>query len=282
MNKIIYNLKQIEFQKNFEFSKAKNALNKYHLIHIKKFFSSEFTDQLDKTYLNNKKKLKKIDKNVGNLPLCFCDKSKNFSNPIDFYLKQKKSFKKNSTLKRFIYKNAHKFPNIIYNALKQKIIKFLKNYYNNQKIVSPYSINVIREVGKNTDPYFLQLHQDLRALLNKVDQHKFITIWISLDDCELKKLPGLKFYLRKFNFLLKTKKKFNRNFNKKEEELLSNSKILIPKINKGDIFIFKSLIVHGTNKNNSLKSRRSIDLRFFPHSSLPRKISSLKTKKFIF
>ena len=58
---------------------------------------------------------------------------------------------------------------------------------------------------------------------------------------------------------------------------LKNFKISTPKLDAGDILIHDSLIVHGSRKNVSKKSRVGLTLRFIEKTG---KINSLSKKKY--
>lgn len=102
-----------------------------------------------------------------------------------------------------------------------------------------------------------------------VNNNRGITVWISLDKAS-KINGGVYYYVGSHKLgLLKHKPSFAPGSSQtiKSINKLKKYKIVIPKLNPGDCIIHNSLVVHGSKKNNSNKSRRGITLRYIPFRS---------------
>lgn len=254
--------------------------------HLTNVFDVTKIKTIDTKLKNNIKKIEKIIQTSPNtLPLCFADlETKNFKCPItlsNFDISWYKG--KNKNFKKWFWKNANKTPNTILNILKKnKVISLLKKYFKSE-IINPYSISAIRYVKSNTNNGFANIHQDMTYFTRKLSDHNFITAWVPLSNCN-KFAPGIKIYQEKVNKILKTStKEKHRCITKKLASSLQEKKFYKSEIKRGDLIIFKSLMLHGTNsRKNMKKERRSAEFRFFPKTTFPSQLKKINDVKFKF
>ena len=102
-----------------------------------------------------------------------------------------------------------------------------------------------------------------------VNNDKGITIWIALDNADSKN-GGVFYYEASHKLgLLEHKPSFAPGSSQtiKNKSKLKKLKKITPKLKSGDCIIHNAMIVHGSNKNLSTKSRRGITLRYIPKYS---------------
>ena len=102
-----------------------------------------------------------------------------------------------------------------------------------------------------------------------VNNDKGITVWISLDKAN-KKNGGVYYFEGSHKLgLLPHKPSLAPGSSQKIKSLqkLKKCKKNLPNLNPGDCIIHNSLVVHGSQKNNSNTSRRGITVRFIPYGS---------------
>lgn len=280
MNKIKYNLNIKTTDKIIKTLKQKG------FCHLTNVFNIKRIRTIDRKLEKNIKKIEKIIQTSANtLPLCFADlETKSFKCPITFSNFDISWYKgKNKNFKKWFWKNANKTPNTILNELKKnKVIDLLKNYFKSE-IINPYSLSVIRYVKSNTNNGFANIHQDMTYFTRKLSDHNFLTVWVPLTNCN-KLAPGIKIYQKKVNKIYKTSaEEKHRCIIKKDASSLQENKFYKSEIKRGDLIIFKSLMLHGTNsKKNMIKERRSAELRFFPKMNIPTQIKHINDIKFKF
>ena len=102
-----------------------------------------------------------------------------------------------------------------------------------------------------------------------VNNDRGITVWVSLDKAN-KKNGGVYYFEGSHKFgLLPHKPSLAPGSSQTIKSLrkLKKCKKSIPNLNPGDCIIHNSLVVHGSQKNNSNTSRRGITVRFIPYGS---------------
>ena len=254
--------------------------------HLTNVFNIKKIKVIDRKLENNIKKIEKIIQTSPNtLPLCFADlETKNFKCPITFSNFDSSWYRgKNKNFKKWFWKNADKTPNTILNVLKKnKVINLLKKYFKSE-IINPYSISVLRYVKSSSNNGFANIHQDMTYFTRKLSDHNFLTVWVPLTNCN-KHSPGIKIYQEKVNKIYKTSlKEKHRCINRKIASSLQENKFYKSEIKRGDLIIFKSMMLHGTNsKKNMKKERRSAEFRFFPKTKLPTQLKKINDVKFKF
>ncbi len=123
------------------------------------------------------------------------------------------------------------------------------------------------------------IHQD--NYYWNVNNSKGATVWLALDKCTKKN--GALFYFSKSQKLGLLNHKSS--YVPGSSQTLSNLKILkkfkktTPTLNIGDILIHHCLIVHGSNKNKSNKSRVGLTVRYIAKSSKINRSSKLKYER---
>ena len=194
----------------------------------------------------------------------------------DQTLKSKKShihFAKNS-----------KSINSVHNLNWSKIKKFQKNKKINQIIkflfkekIKSFGAEVFAKPAKVG--MAVPIHQD--NYYWNLNNSKGVTVWIALDKSNQKN--GAIFYFKNTHKLglLEHKASYAPGSSQKLKNLkiLKNFKKISPRLNEGDILIHHCLILHGSKKNLSNKSRTGLTLRFIANSSKILMSAKLKYEK---
>jgi ectoine hydroxylase-related dioxygenase (phytanoyl-CoA dioxygenase family) len=109
------------------------------------------------------------------------------------------------------------------------------------------------------------MHQD--NFLWAVKNNNGLTFWVALDECD-ETNGGLSYYNGSHKLgLLEHESSFapgtSQQINSKILEKISKEcKLIIPKLNPGDVLIHHCLMVHGSNENKSEKNRRGFTIQF--------------------
>jgi phytanoyl-CoA hydroxylase len=161
----------------------------------------------------------------------------------------------------------------------KKLRNKFKQKYSIEKIIGSKSKNFGSEYFAKPAKYGLESppHQD--NFYWCVNNDEGITVWISLDKVS-KKNGGVYYYQGSHKLgLLNHKPSLAPGSSQTimSFDKLKIHKIITPKLSPGDCIIHNSLVVHGSNKNNSNMSRRGITLRFIPSGS---KISKNQKKNY--
>ena len=123
------------------------------------------------------------------------------------------------------------------------------------------------------------IHQD--NYYWNVDNSKGVTIWLALDKCTKKN--GALFYYSKSQKLgiLKHKSSFVPGSSQTLNDLkvLKKFKKTTPALNIGDILIHHCLVIHGSDKNNSNRSRVGLTVRYIGKSSKINQSAKLRYEK---
>ena len=233
------------------------------------------------TNLNLKKIKYNFDNNGFIVLRNFFGKKKTLSMKKNLFsfLNQKKSrlkkremhFAKNSKLINSIH--HLKWPYIKKMKKNKKILKIVKTLLNDN--IKSFGAEVFAKpprVGMA-----VPIHQD--NYFWNLNNSKGLTVWIALDKCTKKN--GALFYFTKSQLkgLLSHKPSFVPGTSQvlKNMKILRRYKKITPQLNIGDLLIHHCLIVHGSNKNTSTKSRVGLTMRFIGQSS---KINKSAMKKY--
>ncbi len=211
----------------------------------------------------NKTKIKNLKKNLFN----FIEKNE-----------------KNSKKKQIHYAKGSKKINSIHN-LKWPYIKKLRDNKNLRKIVEKLISDKLKNFGAEVFAkppkvgLAVPIHQD--NYYWNVDNSKGVTIWLALDKCTKKN--GALFYYSKSQKLgiLKHKSSFVPGSSQTLNDLkvLKKFKKTTPALNIGDILIHHCLVIHGSDKNNSNRSRVGLTVRYIGKSSKINQSAKLRYEK---
>lgn len=165
---------------------------------------------------------------------------------------------------------------------------YIKNFKNNKiilKIVRRLLEDDVKSFGAEVFAkparvgMAVPVHQD--NYFWNVNNSKGLTIWIALDKCTKKN--GAIFYFKKSQ--LKGLLKHKPSFVPGTSQVLNNSSVLrqykkiTPELNVGDILIHHCLVIHGSNKNTTSKSRAGLTMRFIGKSSKINKVAKKRYEK---
>ena len=218
------------------------------------------------------------------------------------FIKLKNFFSKNETVKikknlfDFLKKKKNKIKkNYIHYAKNQKLINSvhnlkwpgLKKYQRNKEIIQIIKL-ILQENIKNFGAEVfakpakfgmaVPIHQD--NYYWNVNNSKGVTVWIALDKSSSEN--GGIFYFKKTHKigLLKHEPSYVPGSSQKIIRLkaLKKYKKNTPLLYPGDILIHHCLIVHGSNKNLSNKSRTGLTMRYIAKSSKINKVAQKKYK----
>ena len=121
------------------------------------------------------------------------------------------------------------------------------------------------------------IHQD--NFFWNLNNSKGLTVWIALDKCTKKN--GAIFYFKKSQQkgLIGHKPSYVPGTSQeiKNKKILKKFKKISPELNKGDLLIHHCLVIHGSKKNTSRKSRVGLTMRYIGKSS---KINNSAKKKY--
>jgi len=121
------------------------------------------------------------------------------------------------------------------------------------------------------------IHQD--NFFWNLNNSKGLTVWIALDKCTKKN--GAIFYFKKSQQkgLIGHKPSYVPGTSQeiKNKKILKRFKKISPELNKGDLLIHHCLVIHGSKKNTSRKSRVGLTMRYIGKSS---KINNSAKKRY--
>lgn len=193
------------------------------------------------------------------------------------------TFSKKLEKREINYIEGSKKINSLHNIKKSKTINELKK---NKKILNIASLFVGEKCKEFGAEFFAKpkkvglaspVHQD--NYYWNITKDNGLTFWIALESSN-KKNGGIFYYSGSHKIGIKPHVS---SFVPGSSQTLKNTKILkffkkkTPSLKKGDILIHHSAVIHGSNKNNSEKSRMGLTLRFIPKKS---KINYFLKKKY--
>lgn len=236
----------------------KNKLNKikiqfdnYGFVHLKSFFK--------------KKKIEIIKKNL----FLFLKKNK------ENFHKREIHHAKGSKLINSVH--HLKWPYVKTLKKDKKIIKIIKYLF--QDKIKDFGAEVFAKPAKFG--MAVPIHQD--NFYWNVDNEKGVTVWIALDNSNKKN--GALFYYKKSHKagLQVHKPSFIPGSSQvlKNKNILKKYKKITPYLDTGDILIHHCLIIHGSDRNRSNKSRSGLTLRYISKSSKINKTAKKKYEKIL-